>query len=71
MDILVVVISFIVGSILGRILAKEKTRGVLMKVLDDYDKSATGLYLVLNCQPDELRAGEVVKFQVKETHPQK
>lgn len=71
MDILVVIISFIVGSILGRILAKEKTRGVLMKVLDDYDKSATGLYLVLNCQPDELKPGEIVKFQVKETHSQK
>lgn len=70
MDILVIIISFIVGSILGRILAKERTRGILMKVTDDYEK-ASGLYLVLNCQPDELKPGEIVKFQVKETHSQK
>ncbi len=70
MDILVVIISFIVGSIVGRILVRERTRGTLMKVTDDYEK-ASGLYLVLNCQPEELKAGEIVKFQVKETRSQK
>lgn len=70
MDILVAIISFAIGSILGRILAREKTRGTLMKVTDDYEK-VSGLYLVLNCRPDELKPGEIVKFQVKETHSQK
>ena len=70
MNTLVVIISFIVGSILGRILAKERTRGTLMKVTEDYEK-ASGLYLVLNCQPEELKPGEIVKFLVKETHSQK
>ncbi len=39
MDILVAIISFAIGSILGRILAREKTRGTLMKVTDDYEKA--------------------------------
>lgn len=71
MEFIVAMATMVLGFIAGRLWSKSQTRGVLMKVLDDYDKSATGLYLVLNCQPDELRAGEVVKFQVKETHPQK
>lgn len=71
MDILLAVAGLIVGIVLGRLWLKAQTRGVLIKVLDDYDKSATGLYLVLNCQPDELKPGEIVKFQVKETRSQK
>lgn len=71
MNILIGIGILAIGIILGRLSSQAETRGTLMKVLDDYDKSATGLYLVLNCQPDELRVGEIVKFQVKETNPQK
>lgn len=42
-----------------------------MKVLDDYEDAAATLYLALNCQPDDLSDGDIVKFQVKETHSQK
>lgn len=71
MDILLAVVGLIVGVILGRLWSKAQTRGVLMKVLDDYEEAAAALYLVLNCQPDELKPGEIVKFQVKETRSQK
>ena len=42
-----------------------------MKILDDYEEAAAALYLALNCQPEELKPGEIVKFQVKETRSQK
>lgn len=71
MNILIVIGILAIGIILGRLSAQTEIRGTLMKVLDDYEKTAASLYLVLNCQPDELKAGEIVKFQVKETHPQK
>lgn len=71
MNILIGAGILVIGVILGRLWAKAKTRGTLMKVLDDYEKAPAGLYLVLNCQPDELKPDEIVKFQVKETHPQK
>lgn len=71
MDILLAVVALIVGIILGRLWSRAQTRGVLMKVLDDYEDAAAALYLALNCQPDELKPGEIVKFQVKETRSQK
>lgn len=71
MNILIGIGILAIGIILGRLLSQAKTRGTLMMVMDDYEKTAASLYLVLNCQPDELRAGEVVKFQVEEAHPQK
>lgn len=71
MDILLAVAGLIVGIVLGRLWSKAQTRGVLIKVLDDYEDAAAALYLVLNCQPDELKPGEIVKFQVKETRSQK
>ncbi len=71
MNILIGVGILAIGIILGRLWAKAKTRGTLMKVLDDYEKAAAGLYLILNCQPDELKPGEIVKFQVKETRSRK
>lgn len=71
MNILIAIGILAIGIILGRLSAQTEIRGTLMKVLDDYEKTAASLYLVLNCQPDELKAGEIVKFQVKETHPQK
>lgn len=71
MNILIAIGILAIGIILGRLSAQTKIRGTLMKVLDGYEKTAASLYLVLNCQPDELKAGEIVKFQVKETHPQK
>lgn len=37
MDILLVIAGLIVGIVLGRLWSKAQTRGVLMKVLDDYD----------------------------------
>lgn len=70
MDILVAAAGLVVGIVLGRLWSKAQTRGTLMKVTDDYEK-ASGLYLVLNCQPDELKPWEIVKFQVKETRSQK
>jgi hypothetical protein len=71
MNILIAIGILAIGIILGRLSAQTEIRGTLMKVLDDYEKTAASLYLVLNCQPNELKAGEIVKFQVKETHPQK
>ena len=71
MDILVAVVGLIVGIVLERLWSKAQTRGVLIKVLDDNEDAAAALYLALNCQPDELKSGEIVKFQVKETHSQK
>lgn len=71
MDILLAVAGLIAGIVLGRLWSKAQTRGVLIKVLDDYEDAAATLYLVLNCQPDELKPSEIVKFQVKETHSQK
>ncbi len=70
MDILLAVAGLIAGIVLGRLWSKAQTRGVLIKVLDDYEDAAA-LYLALNCQPDELKPGEIVKFQVKETRSQK
>ncbi len=71
MDILIAAIGFIVGIIVGRLLSAIRTRGVLVKVLDDCDGTATGLYLALNCLPEDLTSGEIAKFKVKETHSQK
>lgn len=71
MGFIVAMITMILGFIAGRLWSKSQTRGVLMKVLDDYEDAAAALYLVLNCQPEDLKNGEVVKFQVKERHSQK
>lgn len=71
MEFIVAMITMILGFIAGRLWSKSKTRGVLMKVLDDYEDAAATLYLALNCQPEDLKNGEMVKFQVKETHSQK
>lgn len=71
MDILLAIAGLIAGIVLGRLWSKAQTRGVLIKVLDDYEDAAAALYLALNCQPDELKSGEIAKFQVKETRSQK
>lgn len=71
MEFIVAMVTMILGFIAGRLWSKSQTRGVLMKVLDDYEDAAATLYLALNCQPDDLGDGDIVKFQVKETHSQK
>ena len=71
MEFAIAIITMILGFIAGRLWSKSQTRGVLMKVLDDYEDAAATLYLVLNCQPEDLKNGEIVKFQVKETNSQK
>ena len=71
MEFIVAMATMVLGFIAGRLWSKSQTRGVLMKVLDDYEDAAVTLYLALNCQPDDLSDGDIVKFQVKETHPQK
>lgn len=71
MEFIVAMITMILGFIAGRLWSKSQARGVLMKVLDDYEDAAVTLYLALNCQPEDLKNGEIVKFQVKETHSQK
>lgn len=71
MEFIVAMVTMILGFIAGRLWSKSQTRGVLMKVLDDYEDAAATLYLALNCQPDDLSDGDIVKFQVKETHSQK
>lgn len=71
MEFIVAMVTMVLGFIAGRLWSKSQTRGVLMKVLDDYEDAAATLYLALNCQPDDLSDGDIVKFQVKETHSQK
>lgn len=71
MEFAVAIIMMILGFIASRLWSKSQTRGVLMKVLDNNEDAAVALYLALNCQPEDLKNGEIVKFQVKETHSQK
>lgn len=71
MEFIVAIITMILGFIAGCLWSKSQTRGVLMKVLDNNEDAAAALYLALNCQPEDLKNGEIVKFQVKETHSQK
>ena len=71
MEFAIAILTRILGFIAGRLWSKSQTRGVLMKVLDDYEDAAAPLYLALNCQPDDLSDGDIVNFQVQETHSQK
>ena len=71
MEFAIAIITMILGFIAGRLWSKSQTRGVLIKVLDDYEGAAATLYLALNCQPDDLSDGDIVKFQVKEKNKKK
>lgn len=70
MDILIILIALVAGIILERIYIRVRSIGTLLKVLDD-SGAGVQLYLALDCQPDSLKTGEVVKMRVKEVTPQK
>lgn len=70
MDILIALIALVAGVVLERIYVRFRFIGTLLKVLDD-SGAGVQLYLALDCPPDSLKTGEVVKMRVKEVTPQK